>query len=346
MRAAMDACSVTGTLPRPDPCAGVTTARTDKYASFGELTGDLLSEDGFPAARPAMIWPIWRTDESGPNSSVTNAEVFRIAQRCEGDGLRAGEMCQSSAISGRQLISTNEGVWGITVRKSASMDSLTSSIQCASSMTKTAGWVRAELGGVDQRRQPASPCIGVDLGQLHIGIGDAHHVIKQHQVLRIGVCEPFPHLCPRGLMVETARAADRAPPDAPPHETRYRGMRFAERRKHLDIKLFGKSALLGRSGSADARRADHRNHRIAFRLWSDPASLPVWSTPSRGVPALYTRNWSTLRGHAQQPPRRHRFPGALDVHQLRRPQLRSPSTSRAVTPRASRAAGGAPTSLR
>jgi len=38
--------------------------------------------------------------------------------------------------SGRYVISTGERVWGMTVRKSASMDSLTSSIQWASSMER------------------------------------------------------------------------------------------------------------------------------------------------------------------------------------------------------------------
>ena len=58
-----------------------------------------------------------------------------------------------------------------------------------------------QLGGVDQRGQPPSSRIGVDLGQLDIGIGDARQVIKQHEVLRIGVGNLRPHLCPCGLIV-------------------------------------------------------------------------------------------------------------------------------------------------
>ena len=66
----------------------------------------------------------------------------------------------------------------MTVRKSASIDSLTASIQCASSMMNNAGSVRASVDGVDQRGQPAPPRIRVDLGQRHIGVGDAEQIVQ------------------------------------------------------------------------------------------------------------------------------------------------------------------------
>ena len=47
--------------------------------------------------------------------------------------------------SGRAVISTIDGVRGMTLRKSASIDSLTVSIQCASSMMNSAGAARASV---------------------------------------------------------------------------------------------------------------------------------------------------------------------------------------------------------
>src|ERR1700741_1265505 len=49
---------------------------------------------------------------------------------------------------------------------------------------------RGQLGGIDQRGQPPPPRIGVDLGQLPLGIGDAQQLIEQQQILWISVGDP------------------------------------------------------------------------------------------------------------------------------------------------------------
>ena len=41
--------------------------------------------------------------------------------------------------------------------------------------------------GVDQCGQPAPPRIRVDLGQRHVGVGDAEQIIEQQQILRVGI---------------------------------------------------------------------------------------------------------------------------------------------------------------
>ena len=45
---------------------------------------------------------------------------------------------------------------------------------------------------VHQCGQPAPPRIRVDLGQRHIRVGDAQQIIKQQQILRVGIRKVFP----------------------------------------------------------------------------------------------------------------------------------------------------------
>ena len=66
--------------------------------------------------------------------------------------------------SGRDVISTIEAVRGTTVRNSASIDSLTASIHCASSMMNSAGCVRASaavlISAVNRRRRASGSIWG------------------------------------------------------------------------------------------------------------------------------------------------------------------------------------------
>jgi hypothetical protein len=63
-----------------------------------------------------------------------------------------------------------------------------------------------QRGGIDQRRQPPPPGIRIDLGQLHLGIGDAQQVIEQHQVLGLGIGHPGPYLRAGGWAVQITHA--------------------------------------------------------------------------------------------------------------------------------------------
>jgi hypothetical protein len=63
--------------------------------------------------------------------------------------------------------------------------------------------------GIDQRRQPPPPRIRVDLRQLHIGIGDAHQVVKQQQVLRLRIGSHIAHPVAGSPRVQTFDAGSR-----------------------------------------------------------------------------------------------------------------------------------------
>jgi hypothetical protein len=54
------------------------------------------------------------------------------------------------------------------------------------------------------------PGIRVDLGQRHIGVGDAEQIIKQQQILRVGVGHTCPHLCACGGALELSGPDRRA----------------------------------------------------------------------------------------------------------------------------------------
>ena len=101
------------------------------------------------------------------------------------------------------MITTIDGVCGMTAKKSASIDSLTSSIQCASSITYSAGRVRANdaafTSAVNRRRRAS----GSIVGSGSLGVGDAQQVIKQQQILLVGVGDTFAHARPRAFIVET-----------------------------------------------------------------------------------------------------------------------------------------------
>ena len=167
--------------------------------------------------------------------------------------------------SGRDVISTIDGVRGMTVRKSASIDSLTGSIQCASSMMNSVGSVRASVVGVDQCGQPAPPRIRVDGGQWHVGVGDAEQIIEQQQILRVDIGT---YICPQlragGVAVEVSHTAAR--PQQPRHgiERDVTGVGFAEGPKHVDPATGRqRRGFPRRPGFADARRSHHIHHTTA-----------------------------------------------------------------------------------
>jgi hypothetical protein len=93
------------------------------------------------------------------------------------------------------VINTSDTLRGTTVKKSASTDSLTSSIQWMSSMMNS---------GVDQRRQPTPARVGIDVGRLDARLVNAQEVVDQQQILGIGV----------GLSVATLLAGSRVKPAA------------------------------------------------------------------------------------------------------------------------------------
>ena len=83
-----------------------------------------------------------------------------------------------------------------------SIDSLTSSIQCTSSITKSAGVVResvtALINAVRRRRRAS----GSITGPGYRGIGNAKQIIKEKNVFRVGVGHLSPYVRARRGGVE------------------------------------------------------------------------------------------------------------------------------------------------
>jgi hypothetical protein len=79
------------------------------------------------------------------------------------------------------VINTSECVCGITVRKSANIDSLTSSIQHILDHVDD----RISTGQrdrVDQRGQPPPPRVRIDVGQRRVRVTNAQQVVEQQHV--------------------------------------------------------------------------------------------------------------------------------------------------------------------
>ena len=62
--------------------------------------------------------------------------------------------------------------------------------------------------GIDQRGQPPPPGVGLDIGQLDVGIGDAEQIVQQQQIFGVGgvdACAGLrPGLYPRGPQYPSA----------------------------------------------------------------------------------------------------------------------------------------------
>ena len=74
------------------------------------------------------------TEGSDPSSSPSSAAVSESPSGASAIVCAPCTRVSAPSYSGREVISTIDGVRGMTVRKSASIDSLAASIQCASSM--------------------------------------------------------------------------------------------------------------------------------------------------------------------------------------------------------------------
>ena len=118
--------------------------------------------------------------------------------------------------------------------------------------------------GVDQRGQPAPTGIRIDGGQRHLGVGDAEQIIKQQQILRVGVGYLFPNPSAGGVAVQGGHADAHAQQLGHHTEGNVTGVGFAEGPHHLDAATGRHGRRLpGRPALADARRSDHVQHTTA-----------------------------------------------------------------------------------
>ena len=136
MRAAMVACSVAGTptsaTSAVDRYAPRSPRSTPRWASSRTISS---AKNGLPAALSTIVWPTSPTVGSGPSKSATNTAVSESLSGPRATVWAPAAWVNAPRYSGGQVTSTSEGVCGITLRKSASIDSLIASIQWASSTT-------------------------------------------------------------------------------------------------------------------------------------------------------------------------------------------------------------------
>ncbi len=174
-------------------------------------------------------------------------------------------------------------------------------------------------GGIDQRGQPPPPGIRIDLGQLHLGIGDAQQVIEEQHVLRVGVGGLSPRPRTSSRTIKTPYPGGSAQQPSHHMERDVGGMGFAVSREHLDPLGGGQRGDLAHQAAlADTRRSHHSHHRAmavdrAFEQTLHSGHLPAPTHQSRreacgrAIPL-----WPT-----QQPIRGNRLVGALDVDHFR-----------------------------
>ena len=204
------------------------------------------------------------TEGSEPSSSPSSAAVSESPSGASAIVWAPCTRVSAPSYSGREVISTIDGVRGITVRKSASIDSLTASIQCASSMMNSAGSVRASdavlISAVNRRRRAS--------GSIW-GSATSGSAMPSRSSSSSRSCGSASGTCSRtraraACAVEVGHAAARAQQPRHHMEGNVTGMRLAEGPKHLDPATGRqRRGLPGHPALADARRSHHIHHTTA-----------------------------------------------------------------------------------
>ena len=207
----------------------------------------------------------------------------------------------------------------MTVRKSASIDSLTASIQCASSMMNSAGSVRASdavlISAVNRRRRASGSIWGSGTSGRRCRADHRAAADPAGRHRR----DMFAHPGAGGFAVEVGHAGARAQQPRHGVERDVTGVGFAEGPKHLDPATGRqRRGLPGHPALADARRSHHIHdttaatdravhHGVERRHLPAPTDQARLGAPDQAIP----------RADRHQPARAHRFVGALDAHPLR-----------------------------
>ena len=208
----------------------------------------------------------------------------------------------------------------MTMRRSASIDSLTGSIQCASSMMNSAGVVRASdtvlIRAVNRRRRASGSMAGSGTS------GSAMPSRSSSSSRSCGSASAGTRARNSragGVAVEISHAAAR--PQQPRHGVKrdVTSMRLAENPKHLDPATGRqRRGLPGHPALADARRSHHGHDSTAatdraVHQGVERGHLPVPSDEVRvGAP-----NQAIAWADRDQPVCAHRFVSPFDAHRLR-----------------------------
>ncbi len=124
--------------------------------------------------------------------------------------------------------------------------------------------IAGQRRGIDQSGQPPPTGIRIDLGQLHIGVGEAQQVIEEHQVLRICVRNPVAQLIAGSPGSQTLNSCSRAQEPSNSVKGNLAGVRLTEGYENLHPTRRGHSGkLTHQTAFPDTRRPLDAHHSAA-----------------------------------------------------------------------------------
>ena len=190
----------------------VAAALAGQYPALGQLAHHLLGEERVPGGPLGDDRRQLADRGIGPQQLTQQRRGVRITQWAKRYRLRAGHPRQRSLVFGaggdqhHRRGARNDGQEVGQHRLADRIDP----VRILDDEQRRFG--ARQRCRVDQCGQPAPPRIRVDLGQRHIGVGDAEQIIEQQQILRVGIRKLFPDPGAGGWVVEVGHAA--SPPAA------------------------------------------------------------------------------------------------------------------------------------
>ncbi|BDB40678.1 hypothetical protein IWGMT90018_11240 [Mycobacterium kiyosense] len=152
------------------------------------------------------------------------------------------------------MTSTSKCVWGITAKKVGEQGLADPVDPVHVFDDEDGGGMPGQRRGIDQRGQPPSPSIRIDLGQPHLRVGDAQQVLQQQHIRGGRVGYQCPDSGPGGRIVEAVDAGGGAQQPRHDPERDVARVRVAAGGEHLDPAGRCRRAHLARQAAlADAR---------------------------------------------------------------------------------------------
>ena len=130
--------------------------------------------------------------------------------------------------------------------------------------------------GIHVRGQPPPQGIRIDLGQLHIGIGDAHQVIEERQVLRVCIANLGIDLRSGGMRVKTLDAGGRAQQPCHDVEGDLAGVRFTKGGEHASRTICAATPM-ARAAANSPQQASASGRNIII-VWCKPQWCTIFRT--------------------------------------------------------------------
>ena len=288
MRASMAACTVAGTLMSATSApTDVAAALAGQHAALDQLTHHLLGEKRVPGG------PLGDDRRQLADRGVRTQQLIqqccgvRISQWGKRYRLRAVHPRQRSLVFGaggdqhHRRGARNDGEEVGQHRLADRIDP----VRVLDDEQRRCG--ARQPRGVDQCGQPAPPRIRVDLGQRHLGVGDAQQIIQQQQILRVGIRHVArgPGSARPGRRGRRSRC--RAQQPRSPHERgcRWRGIRrrpkrLRPRERPPAPRPPGPPGTC-RCPAVPPRSPHHRGHRSCGPPWRRAPPSPSADRPGR-----------------------------------------------------------------